>query len=307
MFINSNSPCFFNVTHRNADCQFSYITVHPPFFLGLESRPPYAPGFSDDQQNAQVDAAGRFHYARGLKISLEPHPDVPIVLRFGGKYQTENDSIYGNFFFASMFYKYGTLRYHSERQAQVAMSKYLLLYHHPDIDYLTEEYISGLCWKSINRWARTRVRSIGSGVVQNNFIGEQMISTISCSHDKQAAIKYTSDELLIKDLNDERRPHFNMLEILKRMEKKHFPKDGSVWFDQILEYVTQEHNNHVNEQNIAQMSKMLSENESNTQTGQAAEEERSRLKGLQSNNGNVEVHEEDQPDTLVDFMGSIGL
>ena len=270
------------------------------------------------------------------------------------------------------------------------MSKYLLLYHHPDINYLTEEYISGLCWKSINRWARARVGSSGSGIVKNMFIGEQMISTISCSHDKQAAIKYTSDELLIKDLKGNRRPHLHMLKILKRMEEKHFPKDGSSWFNQILAYVKTEHNNQKddrlaqrlgetyqqhksvlvklahkmknwnpvknkyvlqfpsvnvhsdirktylylqrlkdrkhdgdddrradlvelgwtfddNERDIAQMSKLLSENESNAQAGQETADEWSRLKGLQNNDGNVEVHEEEQPDTLFDFMAGAGL
>ena len=207
----------------------------------MESRPPYAPGYSNEQQNNQIDAAGRFHYLRGLKVSLEPHSSVPIVLKYGGEYKTENDSIYGNYFFAAVFNKYGTLRYHAERQAQVVVSKDLLLYRHPYINYLTEEYVGGLWWKSINKWERNRRKKNSSGIMQNKFIGEQMIRTISCSIDKQAAIKITSDGLLIKDLNGKRRPHFNVLRILKRMEEKLFPENGSPWLDQILAYVIQEH------------------------------------------------------------------
>ena len=62
-----------------------------------------------------------------------------------------------------------------------------------------------------------------------------------------------------------------------------------------------------NERHIAQMNKWLSENTSNTQSNQAAVEESARLESIVNDNGGTGMNTEEEPDTLDDFMGGIGL
>ena len=118
-------------------------------------------------------------------------------------------------------------RIHLETQGCVRFCKDLQLLDHPDIDPLDSKY--GLNTKHVTKYSRN-IAKITSGIRQDHFVGWKALNILSRRTVTLAlTAKKIHNELLMIDLNGNRRPHYTQLALMVTVRKKYFQQRSEVY------------------------------------------------------------------------------